>query len=81
MYTVHPVQLFLNSDGISYKAVPDDASLLNLINWAHNADLGLDIMVGDMLGGSQPSPVSYNATSLSYNVSHADEKSINQPKL
>lgn len=38
-------------------------------------------MVGDMLGGSQPSPVSYNATSLSYNVSHADEKSINQPKL
>lgn len=36
-------------------------------------------MVGDMLGGSVPSQVSYNPASLSYNVSGSDEQSINQP--
>lgn len=61
--------------------MPEDDELLRVINRAHNHKLDLDIMVGDMFGGTTPSDITYNASTLSYTVGLNDEKSINLPRL
>lgn len=55
LYIAHPVQFFEDVNGVvDYSSITNDAQLVSTINTGRNANLNLDLRVGDMFGLTIP---------------------------